>query len=380
MKKKNTMLRLLRYLKKYWLLLMLSLLFAALTVAMTLYLPILIGQAVDLIVAPGQVEFSAIARLLLKMGILIGATALSQWIMNACNNRITYRTVRDIRSDAFARLEILPLRYIDAHSYGEIVSRMIADVDQFADGLLMGFTQFFTGVLTIVGTLLFMLWMNPLITLVVVLAASKRLTIIPTNKFTNMVEYGYEFVKKDMGESAIGHGYKKHLPFLATLFFFILISNFVGLIPGCKTPTGSISITWALAAISFIYFIFWGIKAKGLGGYLKSFAPSGLPLVMVPIVWFLELFSTVLRVLTLAVRLYGNMFAGHMVLGIFALLTSVFIGSAIQGAGVGVGSISIAWMLFLFAMYALEVLVAFLQAYVFTILSAVYIGLATSDH
>ena len=218
------------------------------------------------------------------------------------------------------------------------------------------------------------------ITLVVVLAASKRLTIIPTNKFTNMVEYGYEFVKKDMGESAIGHGYKKHLPFLATLFFFILISNFVGLIPGCKTPTGSISITWALAAISFIYFIFWGIKAKGLGGYLKSFAPSGLPLVMVPIVWFLELFSTVLRVLTLAVRLYGNMFAGHMVLGIFALLTSVFIGSAIQGAGVGVGSISIAWMLFLFAMYALEVLVAFLQAYVFTILSAVYIGLATSDH
>jgi len=168
MKKRNTMRKLLRYLKKYWLLLALSLLFAALTVAMTLYLPILIGQAVDLIVAPGQVEFSAIARLLLKMGILIGATALSQWIMNACNNRITYRTVRDIRSDAFARLEILPLHYIDAHSYGEIVSRMIADVDQFADGLLMGFTQFFTGVLTIVGTLLFMLWMNPVITLVVV--------------------------------------------------------------------------------------------------------------------------------------------------------------------------------------------------------------------
>ena len=168
MKKRNTMRKLLRYLKKYWLLLALSLLFAALTVAMTLYLPILIGQAVDLIVAPGKVEFSAIASLLLKMGILIGATALSQWIMNACNNRITYRTVRDIRSDAFARLEILPLRYIDAHSYGEIVSRMIADVDQFADGLLMGFTQFFTGVLAIVGTLLFMLWMNPVITLVVV--------------------------------------------------------------------------------------------------------------------------------------------------------------------------------------------------------------------
>ncbi len=232
------------------------------------------------------------------------------------------------------------------------------------------------------GMTQYVLWMIIcfVITLIVVLTAGKRLTLIPTNKFTNMVEYGYEFVKKDMGESAIGHGYKKHIPFLATLFFFILISNFVGLIPGCKTPTGSISITWALAAISFVYFIFYGIKVKGLGGYLKSFAPSGLPVVMVPIVWFLELFSTVLRVLTLAVRLYGNMFAGHMVLGIFALLTSVFIGSAIQGAGVAVGSISIAWMLFLFAMYALEVLVAFLQAYVFTILSAVYIGLATSDH
>ena len=199
------------------------------------------------------------------------------------------------------------------------------------------------------GMTQYVLWMIIcfLITLAVVLAASKRLTLIPTNKFASMVEYGYEFVKKDMGESAIGHGYKRHLPFLATLFFFILI--------------------------------YWGIRAKGLGGYLKSFAPSGLPVVMVPLVWFLELFSTVLRVLTLAVRLYGNMFAGHMVLGIFALLTSMFIGSAIQGAPVD-GAISIAWVLFLFAMYALEVLVAFLQAYVFTILSAVYIGLATSDH
>lgn len=232
------------------------------------------------------------------------------------------------------------------------------------------------------GVTQYILWMVIcwIITLVLILVVGRKLTLIPTNKFVNTVEYGYQFVRNDMGEGIIGHGFKKHVPFLATLFFFILISNFVGLIPGCKTPTGSISITWALAAISFIYFIFWGIKAKGLGGYLKSFAPSGLPLVMVPIVWFLELFSTVLRVLTLAVRLYGNMFAGHMVLGIFALLTSVFIGSAIQGAGVGVGSISIAWMLFLFAMYALEVLVAFLQAYVFTILSAVYIGLATSDH
>ncbi|MEG0323591.1 MAG: F0F1 ATP synthase subunit A [Raoultibacter sp.] len=232
------------------------------------------------------------------------------------------------------------------------------------------------------GLTQYILWMIIcfIITLAVVLATSKRLTLVPTNKFVNMVEYGYEFVKKDMGESAIGHGYKRHIPFLATLFFFILISNFVGLIPGCKTPTGSLSVTWALAAISFVYFIFWGIKTKGGIGYLKSFAPSGLPIVMVPIVWFLELFSTVLRVLTLAVRLYGNMFAGHMVLGIFALLTSVFIGTAIQNMDFVTALPAVAWMVFLFAMYALEVLVAFLQAYVFTILSAVYIGLATEDH
>ena len=171
------------------------------------------------------------------------------------------------------------------------------------------------------------------ITLVVVLVASRRLSLVPKGRFASMVEYGYDFVSGGIAKDVIGHGYEKHVPLLATLFFFILISNFVGLIPGCKTPTGSLSITWALAAVSFVYFIYWGIKAQGLGGYLKSFAPSGLPVPMIPIVWFLELFSTVLRVLTLAVRLYGNMFAGHMVLGIFALLTSLFIGSAIDGAG-----------------------------------------------
>ncbi len=218
------------------------------------------------------------------------------------------------------------------------------------------------------------------ITLVVVLVASRHLSLVPKGRFAGMVEYGYDFVSNGIAKDVIGHGYKKHVPLLATLFFFILISNFVGLIPGCKTPTGSLSITWALAAISFVYFIYWGIREQGLGKYLASFAPSGLPTVMVPIVWFLELFSTVLRVLTLAVRLYGNMFAGHMVLGIFALLTSLFIGSAIDGAGFVAALPSIGWILFLLVMYALEVLVAFLQAYVFTILTAVYVSLATTSH
>ena len=218
------------------------------------------------------------------------------------------------------------------------------------------------------------------ITLVVVLVASKRLSLIPKGRFSSMVEYGYEFVSGGIAKDVIGHGYEKHVPLLATLFFFILISNFVGLIPGCKTPTGSLSITWALAAVSFVYFIYWGIRAQGLGTYVKSFAPSGLPGPMVPLVWFLELFSTVLRVLTLAVRLYGNMFAGHMVLGIFALASSVFLTCGIQALDPISGVLSLPWFLLLIAMYALETLVAFLQAYVFTVLSAVYVQIATSAH
>ena len=215
------------------------------------------------------------------------------------------------------------------------------------------------------------------LTLIVVLVAGRKLKLVPHNKFVNMVEYGYEFVRKDMGENAIGHGYQKHIPFLATLFFFILISNVVGLIPGCKTPTGTISVTWALALISFVYFNYYGIKARGGLGYLKSIAPSGLPKVMVPVIWFFEFISLVLRLLTLAVRLYGNMFAGHMALGIFALATTVFLQSITSSI---VGVVGVGWFVLLLAMYALECLVAFLQAYVFTILSAVYVSLATSEH
>ena len=219
-----------------------------------------------------------------------------------------------------------------------------------------------------------------IILLVVVFAAGKRLTLVPQSKFASMVEYGYEFVRKDMAEGAIGHGYEKHVPFLATLFFFILIANFVGLIPGAKAATGTLGVTWALAIISFCYFNYWGVKAHGGWGYIKSIAPSGLPKPLVPIVWFFEFVSLCLRALTLAVRLYGNMFAGHMVIGIFAILTSVFIQSAIQNAAFLTALPSLAWMFFILFMYALECLVAFLQAYVFTTLSAVYIGLATSSH
>ena len=218
-------------------------------------------------------------------------------------------------------------------------------------------------------------------TTAILLISARKVQLVPSNKFVGLVEYLYGFVRKSVGEDVIGEGYEKHVPLLATLFFFILISNIIGLIPGAKTPTGSLSVTWALALISFVYFNAYGIKAKGGLGYIKSIAPSGLPKPMVPVIWFFEFFSLVIRLLTLAVRLYGNMFAGHMILGIFAIMTQFFILEvAMAGASVVVALPSIAWALFLLVMYALECLVAFLQAYVFTILSAVYVGLATSSH
>lgn len=165
---KDTIIRILVYMKRYWFLLGLSIALAAVTVLLTLYLPILTGDAIDHIIKKGFVEFDRIVPILQKMAVVIVITAVAQWIMNACNNKMTYSIVQDIRRDAFRKIEILPLKYLDAHSHGEIVSRVIADVDQFSDGLLMGFTQLFTGVVTIVGTLIFMLTINIKITLVVV--------------------------------------------------------------------------------------------------------------------------------------------------------------------------------------------------------------------
>lgn len=165
---KSTVIKVLKRIKRYWLYLAISIIMAAVTVASTLYVPILVGRVIDNIIGPQNVLFDNILTILTQMGIVIAITALSQWIMNICNNKITYHVTRDIRDEAIEKIEVLPLSYIDAHSYGEIVSRVIADVDQFADGLLMGFTQFFSGVLTIVGTLAFMLSINVVITLIVV--------------------------------------------------------------------------------------------------------------------------------------------------------------------------------------------------------------------
>lgn len=166
---KETIFRVLCYIRKHAVLVVLSLIFAAITVVSTLYLPILTGDAIDQMIGKGRVDFAVLKDLLYDMLIIIVITGLSQWLMNVCNNRITYLVMREIRKDAFERIQILPLKYLDAHPSGDIVSRVIADVDQFADGLLLGFTQAFTGVLTILGTLFFMLRINVWITLVVVL-------------------------------------------------------------------------------------------------------------------------------------------------------------------------------------------------------------------
>lgn len=165
----QTVQKVFRRLGKYRIYLILSLVLAFITVALTLYVPKLTGMAVDVIVGKGQVKFPALLKIMMTIGICTLITALSQWLMNVCNNKMTYGIVQDIRNEAFRKIEILPLKYIDGHSYGEVVSRVIADVDQFSDGLLMGFTQLFSGVITILGTFCFMLSVNVKITFVVVL-------------------------------------------------------------------------------------------------------------------------------------------------------------------------------------------------------------------
>ena len=174
---KGTLRKVLKYVQRHGFFMVLSILFAAITVALTLYTPILIGDAIDLIVGKGQVDFAGIAAILIKTGIIIGITALIQWLMNTINNRITYHVVRDIRNEAFRKIEILPLSYIDAHPYGDIVNRVIADADQFADGLLMGFTQLFTGIVTILGTLFFLFSISWKIAIVVVIVTPLSLFI-----------------------------------------------------------------------------------------------------------------------------------------------------------------------------------------------------------
>ena len=177
MNQKSVLKKVLAYIKKYNIYMILSIIAATITVVSTLYFPILTGDAVDMIIGKGNVDFVQIKKIIVKMLIVIVVTAIAQWIMNVSNNKMAYAVVKDIREKAFRKLQNLPLKYIDSNSYGDIVSRIVADVDQFSDGLLMGFTQLFTGVITIFGTLLFMFTINVRITLVVIVITPLSLVV-----------------------------------------------------------------------------------------------------------------------------------------------------------------------------------------------------------
>ncbi len=200
---------------------------------------------------------------------------------------------------------------------------------------------------------------------------------LPKGFFVNGFEYIIEYVENDIGKGVVGENWKKHFPFLCSLFLFILINNMIGLIPGMKPGTGAIGSTAALAIFAFVYFIYYGCKAHGVIGYIKSLAPQGVSFPMNVLVWVVELFSTFLRLITLAVRLFCNMFAGHVVMGSFAIMASMFMQPLLQQASAAhaVGALpSLAWLAILILIYAIELVVGAIQAYVFTVLTAVYVS------
>ena len=230
----------------------------------------------------------------------------------------------------------------------------------------------------------FWLVVSSIVLLILMFAFVSRLSLVPHGRFANAMEYVVQYIENDIGRGILGEqSWRKHFPFLATLFMFILVNNIVGVIPGMKPGTGTISTTAALALVAFIYFIGVGVKAHGAWGYAKSLAPKGVGFPLNALVWCIELVSTLLRPITLAVRLFCNMFAGHVVMGSFAIMVSLFAQPVVEQitAMNVVGALpGLAFAAILLVIYAIEIFVAFIQAYVFTMLSAVYIQGAESGH
>lgn len=218
--------------------------------------------------------------------------------------------------------------------------------------------------------------------------AKKNTGLVPKGRIANMAESVVEFARNDITSEIIGHGSQKYFPFIATVFFFVLFNNLLGLIPSMKPGTGSIGVTLTLGIIVFVYFNAAGFKAQGGLGYAKSLVPSGVPGWIAPLVWVIEFVSLLLRPFTLAIRLFANMYAGHIVLGVFAILVELSVEPLIHAiqagegiAGAALGSLSgLVWLALLTALYALEILVAFIQAYVFTLLTTIYISSAVHEH
>ena len=255
------------------------------------------------------------------------------------------------------------------------------------DELVSSFTSTpIVGNLDTIGFTQYSFWFAVAVVLMLVLrfAFKKKqaASLVPQGRFVNAMEYLVEFVRDDMCKGLLGDTWRKHFPFIASLFLVVLANNIVGIIPGCKPGTGTISTTGALAIVSFVYFIVCGIKKHGALGYAKSLAPAGVAFPLNAVVWLIEVFSTILRLITLAVRLFCNLFAGHVVMGTFAILASLFfqpVLTAFSAAAVAQAGASVMWVLILLVIYVVEIMVAAIQAYVFALLSAVYIQIAESD-
>ncbi|MDR2956622.1 MAG: F0F1 ATP synthase subunit A [Coriobacteriales bacterium] len=210
-----------------------------------------------------------------------------------------------------------------------------------------------------------------------------RISFIPKLSFASALEVAVDYIKREIGENLLGPSARQHTPFLLTIFFFILAGNLIGLIPGAKSATGTMSVTLVLAVASFLYFNIAGMRHAGVFRYIISIAPAGIPPGLNVVVWAIEAFSMTLRMFSLSVRLFANMFAGHLMLGLFALMSSMYFLPMIQQFTIDnlvSGVLSGLWLLILIVVYAMEFMVAFIQAYVFTLLSGVYIQLATSEH
>ena len=260
---------------------------------------------------------------------------------------------------------------------------LVAQLPGLVNELIAGFVSHpVAGDLSVFGISQYTFWMVvAIIVLCLVLfrfVKQQGKSLVPHGVFVNGVEFLVEYVRDNVLKGTVGDTWKKHFPFIATVFFFVLINDLFGLIPGAKPGTGSIAVTGAVATWSFVYFIYIGIQKKSAWGYIKSLAPQGVSFPINLVVWVIEVFSTFLRLVTLAVRLFCNMFAGHVVLGTFAIMASLFFGQIAAGAA-PLATMSIAWELILIIIYAVEMLVAVIQAYVFALLSSVYVQLAEND-
>lgn len=231
----------------------------------------------------------------------------------------------------------------------------------------------------------FWLIVSSIVLLIIMFAFARRAAVVPHGRFANAMEYLVQYLESDIGMGILGKdSWRRHMPFLGTLFMFIVVNNVIGIIPGMKPGTGTISTTAALALIAFVYFVWVGVKNHGAFGYLKSLAPKGVAFPLNVLIWIIEVISTLLRPITLAVRLFCNMFAGHIVLGSFALMVSLFAEPLIAHftAANLMGALpSVAFAAILFVIYAIEIFVGVIQAYVFTVLTAVYIqGAEAKEH